>query len=109
MNHLATMRIHDSSIDSWDAQRVRKRRRLLHVQKLRGRLSLPPESAKQDKRTGTRPVITLRTALRASARVPLNSMCRQDALPLHSVSNCFWPHTPDAQKARVKQLSNAPA
>jgi len=58
MNHLATMRIHDSSIDSRDARRVRKRRRMFHVQKLSGRLSLPPESAKQDKRTGTRPVIT---------------------------------------------------
>jgi len=49
MNHLATMRIHDSSIDSRDARRVRKRRRMFHVQKLSGRLSLPPESAKQDK------------------------------------------------------------
>jgi hypothetical protein len=54
MNHLATMRIHDSSIDSWDARRVRKRRRVFHVQKLRGRLSLPPESAKQDISRGTR-------------------------------------------------------
>jgi hypothetical protein len=48
MNHLATMRNYRSSIDRWNARRVRKRRGLFHVQKLRGRLFLPPESARQD-------------------------------------------------------------
>jgi hypothetical protein len=49
MNHLATLLFGGSQIDAWTARRLRKRRRRFHVQKLRGRLNLAPESARQDK------------------------------------------------------------
>ena len=49
MNHLAAMLIDSSGIDGCSAWRRRKRRCAVHVQKLRGRLNLAPESARQDK------------------------------------------------------------
>ena len=54
MNHLATTMLDEGHADhSSSAWRRRKRRRPRHVQKLRGRLFLPPESARQDGRRRT--------------------------------------------------------
>ena len=72
----ATVLFHDSSIDCSNAWRRRRRRRVFHVQELRGRLSAEPESAKQDKRPRHARLGNGLSAHDFPRHVGLSQMCR---------------------------------